>query len=64
MKYLTDVQMSREKPFKDAYTRKNNVMLKYLEQSDQFNGPIKKPSKARSINLLFSHRKNQIIVNT
>ena len=63
MKYLSDDQMLREKPLKDAYTRKNNVMVKYLEQSDQFNGPVKKSTNAKTINLIFSPRKNQVIVN-
>ena len=41
MEYLTDEQMKKEKPIKNAYTKKNNALEKFLRQSGQINSVTK-----------------------
>jgi hypothetical protein len=61
MEYLSDEQMRHEKPIKDAYTKENNALQKYLHQSGNGNSVPKKESTGR-INVYYSPRTNRIIV--
>ncbi len=63
MEYLTDEQMKREKPIKEAYTKKNNVIQKYFGELGQYNGQaIKKSASGNAINVTFIPRRNQTII--
>ncbi len=62
MEYLTEEQMKYEKPIKNAYTKKNNALEKYLHQSGQNNSGVKIIPGNR-INVYYSHRTNKVIVS-
>jgi ASC-1-like (ASCH) protein len=62
MEYLTDEQMKREKPLKNAYTPKNNAMEKFLSQSTQFNMNSRKNKSGRKVSVFYSARTNRTII--
>ncbi|GEM_PF-2075586 len=57
MEYLTDDQMKRERPIKNAYTKKNNVIQKYFTTPGQHTTAIKKPTPGSPLSLSFMPRK-------
>jgi len=57
MEYLSDDQMRREKPLKNAYTKKNNVIQKYFSTPGQHTTAIKKPTPGSPVSLSFLPRK-------
>lgn len=57
MEYLTDEQMKRERPLKNAYTKKNNVIQKYFSTPGQHTTAIKKPTPGSPLSLSFMPRK-------
>lgn len=61
MEYLTDEQMKLEKPIKNAYTKENNALQKFLRQSGN-NNFVTKAVQGRSQNVYYSHRTNKIVV--
>ncbi len=61
MEYLTDEQMKKEKPLKEAYTKKNNALEKFLRQSGQINS-VAKIVPGRRFSVYYSPRANRLIV--
>ena len=61
MEYLTDEQMKLEKPLKNAYTKKNDALSKFLKQSGQINS-VNKIMPGRRFSIYFSPRSNRIII--
>jgi hypothetical protein len=62
MQYLTDEQMKREKPLKNARSKKNNALEKFLNQSGQFNMTPRRINNARGMSVYYVPRKNQVII--
>jgi hypothetical protein len=61
MEYLTDEQMKSEKPFKEAYTKKNNALEKYLKQCSQMNS-FGKNIPGKRVSVYYAPRRNQIVI--
>jgi hypothetical protein len=61
MEYLTDEQMKQEKPIKEAYTKKNNALEKYLKQCSQMNS-FGKNIPGRRVSVYYAPRRNQIVI--
>ncbi|RPI19518.1 MAG: hypothetical protein EHM58_01540 [Ignavibacteriae bacterium] len=61
MQYLTDDQMKNEKPLKEAYSKKNNALEKYLKQCSQMNS-FGKNTPGRRVSIFYAPRRNQVVV--
>ena len=62
IQYLSDEQMKKEKPLKNAFTKKNNALEKFLNQSGQFNMTPRRNNTTRGVNVYYVPRKNQVMV--
>ena len=62
MQYLSEDQIKREKPLKNARSKKNNALEKFLNQSGQFNMTPRRINTARGMSVYYVPRKNQVVV--
>jgi hypothetical protein len=62
MDYLTDTQMRRERPLKNAQSRNLDALGKFLSQNPNLIMAGKKNTSGRRMSIFYAPRRNQVVV--
>ena len=62
MEYLTDTQMRRERPLKNAQSRNLDALGKFLSQNPNLIMAGKKSPRGRRMSVFYAPRRNQVVV--
>ncbi len=62
MEYLTDTQMKRERPIKNAHAKGLDALGKFLSQNPNLIMAGKKTARGRRMSVFYAPRRNQVVV--
>jgi hypothetical protein len=62
MDYLTDTQMRRERPLKNAQSRNLDALGKFLNQNPNLIMAGKKTFRGSRMSIFYAPRRNQVVV--
>ncbi len=62
MEFLTDEQMSKEKPLKNVRSKKNNALTKFLSQGGQSDSATRHKTGGGKVSVFYTPSTKRIIV--